>query len=85
MVRVHDERYCVYIYIILNWVDVVDNIWKTCCALHNLLLDKDGVSDHWYGEIGLFDFDKELDNIPFSLQRLENGQLIWQYDSFGMG
>jgi hypothetical protein len=27
--------------------EVSDNIWMTCCALHNLLLDVDGLSHKW--------------------------------------
>jgi len=27
--------------------DVVDKIWKTCCALHNWLLEIDGFDDCW--------------------------------------
>ena len=35
----------------LYGVDGIDNIWNTCCALHNLLLDKDGRLGQWDGEI----------------------------------
>ena len=31
----------------INGVDVVDNIWFTCCALHNLLLEIDGLHAEW--------------------------------------
>ena len=24
-------------------LDTVDNTWKTCCALHNMLLEEDGL------------------------------------------
>lgn len=27
--------------------EVSDNVWMTCCALHNLLLDVDGLSHKW--------------------------------------
>ena len=31
--------------------EVSDNIWMTCCALHNLLLDVDGLSHKWEDDI----------------------------------
>ena len=31
-------------------VDVVDKIWLTCCALHNWLLDIDGLDIAWSEE-----------------------------------
>ena len=33
----------------INGVDVVDNIWFTCCALHNWLLEIDGLNADWSG------------------------------------
>jgi hypothetical protein len=34
----------------LQGVEPADKIWKTCCALHNLLLDVDGLDEKWeYG------------------------------------
>ena len=27
--------------------EVCDNIWLTCCALHNMLLDVDGLNKNW--------------------------------------
>jgi hypothetical protein len=27
--------------------EAIDNIWMTCCALHNHLLDVDGLSHKW--------------------------------------
>ena len=29
----------------LHGVDVVGDIWKTCCALYNLLLEVDGLTE----------------------------------------
>ena len=69
----------------LHGVDVADNIWMTCCALHNLLLEEDGLSVDWGGEIGLFDYDEESDKIPFAMRRLQNPSLRRNYDSSGMG
>jgi len=31
----------------MHSVGSVDRIWKTCCALHNWLLDVDGLSENW--------------------------------------
>ena len=41
--------------------------WQMCCALHNFLLEIDGLSEPWDGESGLHDFDEETDNIPFAI------------------
>ncbi len=35
----------------IHGVDLVDNIWFTCCALHNWLLDVDGLGEEWAGGI----------------------------------
>jgi hypothetical protein len=34
----------------VHGVDKVDIIWLTCCALHNWLLEIDGLSNVWTGE-----------------------------------
>jgi len=47
----------------LHNTEIVDNIWMTCCALHNMLLDVDGFSagwengvpSQWESESGQFD------------------------------
>ena len=62
-------------------VDAADKIWMTCCAIHNMLLEIDGLTEDWSGQLGLFDFDKNSEHIPFALQRLENPSLICTYDS----
>ena len=66
-------------------VSITDKIWLTCCALHNYLLEIDGLSEPWDGESGLHDFDEETDNIPFAIQRLSNEALDRNYDTSGMG
>jgi hypothetical protein len=35
----------------LHNTEVADNIWLTCCSLHNWLLDADGLSDGWQNGI----------------------------------
>jgi hypothetical protein len=37
--------------ICLHGVDIVDKMWKTCCALHNMLLEVDGLDVEWNGGI----------------------------------
>ena len=69
----------------LHGVDVADNIWMTSCALHNLLLEVDGLSENWSGEIGLFDYDVDSDKIPFAMRRLQNPSNRRNYDSSDMG
>ena len=68
-----------------NGVEMADNIWMTCCALHNISLDIDGNDVNWQGEIGNFDFDEDSENIPFALQRLSNPGARRTYDSSGIG
>ena len=35
----------------LHGVDAVDSGWFTCCALHNWLLELDGLNDEWVGGV----------------------------------
>jgi len=32
-------------------INVADKVWKTCCGLHNMLLEWDGFDEMWEGEI----------------------------------
>ena len=52
----------------------VDQIWKTCCALHNLLLFVDGLDDNWEdGVKSSWEKQYERDKnkkLPFALYRL---------------
>ena len=69
----------------VHGVNFTDKIWMTCCALHNLLIDVDGLSNEWNGELGLHDEeDGSRENIPFALQRLQNGPVHRNYDTSGM-
>ena len=54
----------------VHGVNSTNKIWTTCCALHNLLIDIDGLSVEWNGEMGLHD-QEEGDDIPFALRRLQ--------------
>lgn len=49
--------------ITLHGIESADKIWLTCCSLHNLLLDVDGLENgwesnrnasHWLGEAGMY-------------------------------
>ena len=69
----------------MHCVNICDHIWLTCCALHNMLLDKDGLSIEWQDDIGLFDNRENHSNVPFVLRRLLSGAEQRNYDSSGMG
>ena len=75
-------------------VDKVDEIWLTCCALHNWLLDIDGISGQWNdgvlvsdwdGELGRNDFDGLRESIPNSVARLSTNLDPHNYDLSNMG
>ncbi len=36
-------------------MEVENKIWKTCCALHNMLLEVDDLGVKWSGGIGMHD------------------------------
>lgn len=67
----------------LHNTGAADNIWLTCCALHNLLLDVDGLSEGWQSGIPSYwempsgqqeqEFDI-VDNVPNAIQKLVNPQ-----------
>ena len=64
-----------------------DRIWLTCCALHNMLLEvdglhaqwKEGVPSDWEGELGQNDVPDCQRFAPFAIRRLANPLL----QSFG--
>ncbi len=35
----------------LHGLDAVDYVWLMCCALHNWLLDVDGLTEEWVGDV----------------------------------
>ena len=57
----------------------------TCCALHNFMLQVDGMSVEQDGNVGLFDIDESDGNVPFAIRRLQTGSEQRNYDSSGMG
>lgn len=60
-----------------------DRIWLTCCALHNMLLEIDGLNEQWEdgapsdweGDMGNNDVDDCQKHAPFAIRRLNNPQL----------
>ena len=68
----------------LHGVDVADDIWKTCSALYNILLQKDGLTEEWTGELSLFDLEYN-EVILFALRRLQSSSEMRNYDCSGMG
>ena len=62
----------------LHSFEAVDNIWKTCCAFHNWLLDIDGLNAEWEngipsdfeGELGLHDENDAHYTVPLILARV---------------
>jgi hypothetical protein len=69
----------------LEGMEVTNNIWMTCCALHNWLLEIDGLDGEWEGAIGQHDSNDVLRHMPFSMQRLQSGPDPRLYDASGMG
>ncbi len=61
----------------LQGPEAADKIWLTCCALHNLLLEEDGLDD-WQGDLGLNEIE-DIRFAPFALQRLSSEE----FRSFG--
>jgi hypothetical protein len=67
-------------------LDTADNIWYTCCALHNMLLTKDGLNERWdkgvafdkqsdyLGELGLHAQADAEEHVPIIFQRVIRGQ-----------
>jgi len=69
----------------LHGVDAGDKIWLTCCALHNRLLEVDGldnkweqgVPSDWQSKMG----EHEQADAPLAIQRLNAPSLIRNYDT----
>ena len=70
----------------LHGTNKSDEIWKTCCALHNWLLEVDGLDrrwgSDWQGGMG----DVHEDELPPSVRTLlARNSLVVNYDGSGMG
>ena len=68
----------------LHGVDIADDIRMTCCAMHNILLENDGLIDEWDGKLGLFDLEDKY-MLPFVIQYLQNPSELRHYDSSRIG
>ncbi len=74
-------------------VDKVDKVWFTCCALHNWLLDVDGLTDkwnggspvsNWEGLLGQMDYDRLWESIPNVISQLSINLDPRNYDLSGI-
>lgn len=84
----------------LHGVEIIDDIWFTCCALHNWLLEVDGldaqwtqgVRSDWEGELGQFETGDVERFMPAIIARMNStndtmnrGANLQNYDTSGMG
>jgi len=77
----------------IHGVAAVDKIWKTCCALHNWLLEIDGLDENWnngvasdwQGELGEHAEGDVRRHAPFAIQRLHYPAEIRGFDASGSG
>ena len=78
----------------LHGVEACDKIWGTCCALHNWLLEVDGLDDRWEqgvpstweGELGDFEEgDVRTHAAPSAIQTLNSPAEFRNFDLSGMG
>ena len=57
----------------LGSISQSDKVWRTCCALHNLLLFHDGLDKNWETGTSMNSSGRKVnDVIPFALQRLNS-------------
>ncbi len=80
----------------LHGVEAVDSVWFAYCALHNWLLEVDGLMDEWMGgvqqvmsnwegDIGCLDFKGVQVKVPNALACLSENLDSQNYDSLGLG
>jgi hypothetical protein len=71
--------------------EATDMIWKTCCALHNWLLEVDGLDEQWQegvrspweGELGQFE-EEDFQLIPEEIRNRLTPDKLRMYDLSGM-
>lgn len=76
----------------VHGIETADQIWLTCCALHNWLLAEDGLNQQWEtgvpsdwaGELGQFDASDHR-YIPIAVRRLNNPERNRNYDTSHRG
>jgi hypothetical protein len=79
--------------ICLPYIATTDAIWKTCCALHNWLLEVDGrdkkwvhgVPSVWEEGLGRFNPRDQATKEAFALQQFRSQTSIHNYDVSQMG
>ena len=82
----------------LHGVDAVDSVWFTCCALHNWLLEIEGLTEEWVGgvckvmsewegDLGCLDYEGVPVEVPnaLTLTRLSANLDPHNFDSSGLG
>jgi hypothetical protein len=78
----------------LHSIEATDKIWLTCCALHNFLLEADGLDEQWEfgvpsdweGELGEHNSSDVSAHLPnFALERLRTPGERRAYDTSGLG
>ena len=77
--------------VLLHSTESVDRVWLTCCALHNWLLEVDGLdqpwdgvnatTSEWEGDLGQLDDT----DVPLALRRIMSPAEIRGYDSSTVG
>ena len=75
----------------LHSIRSVDMVWLTCCALHNMLLEVDGLDEPWDGskvptsewEGALGELEEE--DVPVAMRRALCPAEIRQYDTSTIG
>ena len=64
----------------------IDRIWLTCLALHNALLDVDGLNEKWRdGVRSDYQTDNNDKHLPFAIRRLVSDDSEKVYDFSGNG
>ncbi|CAB9526768.1 Plant transposon protein [Seminavis robusta] len=56
----------------LDGPEAADKMWLTCCALHNMLLESDGLDEEWVGGVGDNDANEMRHHAPFAISRTKN-------------
>lgn len=55
----------------LHGIYVVDQVWLTCCSLHNMLLEVDGFDKLWLQGVST-DNQNGYNELPFAIEKLKN-------------
>jgi hypothetical protein len=66
----------------LEGTKAADNIWLTCCAFHNFLIEVDGLDEKWQhgiqsdweGTLGNNDVQELRNMAPFAIRRLQESE-----------